>query len=55
MTHPSAQVRGVVLCLNEAENLPRALRSLGWCDELLVIDSGSSDGSQAIAQAWEHR
>ena len=42
-------IAGVVLCLNEAENLPRALDSLTWCDEVLVIDSGSTDGSQEIA------
>ena len=41
---------GVVLCLNEATNLPRCLASLGWCDELLVVDSGSSDGSQACSE-----
>lgn len=43
-------VAGVVLCLNESENLHRCLRSLWWCDELLVVDSGSHDGSQEIAR-----
>lgn len=42
-------IAGVVLCLNEAENLPRAIGSLAWCDEVLVVDSGSTDGSQEIA------
>ena len=42
-------IAGVVLCLNEAKNLPRALGSLTWCDEVLVVDSGSKDGSQDIA------
>jgi glycosyltransferase involved in cell wall biosynthesis len=46
---PKPRVAGVVLCLNEAENLPRCLASLRWCDELLVLDSGSSDGSQTCA------
>ena len=55
-----ATIAGVVLCLNEAENLPRALCSLGWCDEVLVIDSGSTDGSQEVAmrcgaRVMEHR
>ena len=39
----------MVLCLNEAVNLPRSLASLTWCDERLVVDSGSSDGSQKVA------
>ncbi|MEB3316922.1 MAG: glycosyltransferase family 2 protein [Cyanobacteriota bacterium] len=53
-------IAAVVLCLNEARNLPRCLRSLSWCDELLVVDSGSGDGSQQIAarqgaRVLEHR
>ena len=56
MTHTKrATIAGVVLCLNEAENLPRALLSLDWCDELLMIDSGSSDESQAIASSMGAR
>ena len=49
-------IAGVVLCLNEAKNLPRALGSLTWCDEVLVVDSGSKDGSQEIAiSLWGSR
>ena len=40
----------MVLCLNEAVNLPRALASLAWCNEQLVVDSGSTDGSQEVAR-----
>ena len=35
---------------NEAENLPRCLASIAWADEIFVVDSQSSDGSQGIAQ-----
>ena len=35
---------------NEAENLPRLLASVGWADEVFVVDSQSSDRSQRIAQ-----
>ncbi|HWN95581.1 MAG TPA: glycosyltransferase family 2 protein, partial [Methylomirabilota bacterium] len=34
---------------NEAANLPRCLESVAWADEVFVIDSNSSDGSQRIA------
>jgi glycosyltransferase involved in cell wall biosynthesis len=35
---------------NEAANLPRCLESVRWADEIIVIDSQSTDGSSAIAQ-----
>jgi glycosyltransferase involved in cell wall biosynthesis len=49
-----------VLCLNEAPNLPRCLQSLDWCDEGLVVDSGSDDDSREVARrhgfkVLEHR
>src|ERR1041385_8647085 len=37
---------------NEAANLPRCLNSVAWADEIFVVDSQSTDGSQRIA---EHR
>ena len=37
---------------NEAANLPRCLESVGWADEIFVVDSSSSDGSQAIAEKY---
>src|SRR4051794_22178400 len=34
---------------NEAANLPRCLDSVAWADEIFVVDSQSTDGSQTIA------
>lgn len=48
--HSKHTIAGVVLTLNEEQDLSRALRSLAWCDELLVIDSGSTDQTQAVAE-----
>lgn len=42
-------IAGVVLTLNEEKDLDRALNSLSWCDELLVLDSGSTDSTSSIA------
>jgi glycosyltransferase involved in cell wall biosynthesis len=35
---------------NEATNLPRCLGCVNWADEVIVVDSRSTDGSIAIAQ-----
>jgi glycosyltransferase involved in cell wall biosynthesis len=37
---------------NEAENLPRCLRSVQWADEIFVVDSQSTDGSAEIAERY---
>lgn len=42
-------IAGVVLTLNEEQDLARALASLSWCDELLVVDSGSTDSTHSVA------
>jgi glycosyltransferase involved in cell wall biosynthesis len=38
---------------NEESNLPRCLECVKWADEIWVVDSQSTDGSQSIAQAEE--
>ena len=35
---------------NEASNLPRCLAAVAWADEIFVVDSQSTDGSQEIAE-----
>jgi glycosyltransferase involved in cell wall biosynthesis len=41
----------VILTLNEEKALPGCLASLGECDDIVVLDSGSSDRTVAIAEA----
>ena len=36
---------------NEAHNLPRCLKSVQWADEIVVVDSHSSDESVSIAES----
>jgi glycosyltransferase involved in cell wall biosynthesis len=40
----------VVLTLNEERNLPRCLASVRGCDDVVVLDSGSTDRTVAIAR-----
>jgi glycosyltransferase involved in cell wall biosynthesis len=39
----------VILTLNEEDNLPDCLASVAWADDVLVLDSGSTDCTQQIA------
>jgi glycosyltransferase involved in cell wall biosynthesis len=45
----------VILTLNEEKNLPGCLESVKAADELLVVDSGSADGTVAVAEAARAR
>ena len=42
----------IVPIRNEAANLPRCLGSVAWADEIYVVDSQSTDGSEGIAQKY---
>ncbi len=46
----SVPVSIIVPIKNEASNLPRCLASVAWADEIVVVDSASTDGSQEIAE-----
>ena len=54
--HPQASrepmaVSVLVLTYNEEENLPRCLQSVAWADEVLVVDSFSTDRTVDIARS----
>lgn len=41
----------VMIAKNEAELLSECLQSVTWADEIIVLDSGSTDGSVALAES----
>ena len=43
------KISGTIITLNEAQNIARAIRSLSLCDEVVVVDAGSTDGTRRIA------
>lgn len=43
-----AEITPLILAWNERENLGRTLEALGWASQILVIDSGSDDGTREI-------
>ncbi len=40
-----------IICLNEAQGIERCIRSVPFADDIVVIDSGSTDGTQDIARS----
>ncbi|MFZ5869230.1 MAG: glycosyltransferase family 2 protein [Actinomycetota bacterium] len=47
----SVPVAALVLTYNEQANIARCLRSLGWAEQVVVVDSGSTDGTIELATA----
>ena len=56
------QISATIITRNEAANIARAIRSLDCADEILVVDSGSTDetvklaaelGARTITNPWE--
>ena len=41
----------VLITRNEAANLPRTLASVGWAEEIVIVDSGSTDATLEIGRA----
>lgn len=49
------KISATIITLNEERNLPRAIESLRCCDEIVVVDSGSTDKTIAIAERYGAR
>ncbi len=41
-----------IIAFNEEKNIAEALRSVQWADEILVVDSESTDGTREIAESF---
>ena len=39
----------IILCRNEEANIGRALEALSWAGRVVVLDSGSTDATRAVA------
>lgn len=45
----------VIITFNEEENIRRALNSVKWCDEIVIVDSGSKDKTIEICEEYNCR
>ena len=47
---PDPTLSAFVICLNEAPRIGRCLRAIAACDQIVVVDSGSTDGTREIVE-----
>ncbi|NOZ25941.1 MAG: glycosyltransferase family 2 protein [Nitrospirae bacterium] len=45
-------VSAIIITCNEAGRIERCLGSVAWCDEIIVVDAESSDGTADIARRF---
>jgi len=50
---PRPKVTGVVTSFNEEHNIGPCLESLSWCDDIVVVDSFSTDRTPEIARSCD--
>ena len=51
MTAAHNRISVVILTRNEEQDLPACLDSIAWCDDIHLIDSGSTDRTREIAES----
>ena len=47
-----SKISTFIVCMNEEEQIERALKSVSWCDEIIVVDSGSTDNTLELAKKY---
>jgi glycosyltransferase involved in cell wall biosynthesis len=45
------RISACIITLDEADRIEACLASLGFCDEVIIVDSGSTDATRALAAA----
>jgi glycosyltransferase involved in cell wall biosynthesis len=53
--NPKPGISAFLVCMNEEKVMDRCLASLAWCDEIVVVDSGSTDSTIEICRKYKAR
>lgn len=48
-------ISAFIICMNEEEYLGNCIESLHQCAEIIIVDSGSTDGTEALVQSYIDR
>ncbi len=49
------QISVIIICKNEGKRIRRCLESIRWADEIVIMDSGSSDNTLEICREFTDR
>ena len=55
MTEQKCPITVIIPCFNEAHNIEECLKSVTWAEEILVVDSFSTDNTLEIARNYTDR
>ena len=50
MQNQNSKLSVIIITLNEADNIRACLESVAWADEIIVVDSGSTDDTLSICE-----
>jgi glycosyltransferase involved in cell wall biosynthesis len=55
MSPRGPKISAFIVCMNEEQQIRRCLESIKWCDEIVIIDSGSTDKTLDICREYTDR
>jgi glycosyltransferase involved in cell wall biosynthesis len=54
-TPARSSISAFIVCCNEERQIRRCLESVSWCDEIVIVDSGSKDKTLSICNEFTHK